>query len=74
MVYSTCTLNKYENEEILKFALSKFDIKVEEIKLDLKNTLKGITKGYNNELKYAVRVLPTKEQEGFFVAKIIKNS
>ena len=74
MVYSTCTLNKYENEEILNFALNKFDIKIEEIKIDLKNTLKGITKGYNNEIRNAVRVLPTKKQEGFFIAKIIKNS
>ena len=67
MIYSTCTLNKYENEEILNFALNKFDIKIEEIKIDLKNTLKGITKGYNNEIRNAVRVLPTKKQEGFFI-------
>ena len=72
MVYSTCTLNKYENEEILNFALSKFDIEIEKIDIDLKNTLKGITKGYSEEIKNAIRVLPTKEQEGFFVAKILK--
>lgn len=72
MVYSTCTLNKYENEEILNFALSKFDIEIEKIDIDLKNTLKGITKGYREEIKNAIRVLPTKEQEGFFVAKILK--
>ncbi len=72
MVYSTCTLNRYENEEILNFALSKFDIEIEKIDIDLKNTLKGITKGYREEIKNAIRVLPTKEQEGFFVAKILK--
>ena len=74
MVYSTCTLNRYENEEILNFALSKFDIEIEKINIDLKNTLKGITKGYNEQLKNAIRVLPTKEQEGFFVAKILKKN
>ena len=72
MVYSTCTLNKYENEEILNCALNNFDIEIEKINIDLKNTLKGITKGYSEEIKNAIRVLPTKEQEGFFVAKILK--
>lgn len=72
MVYSTCTLNKYENEEILNYALNNFDIEIEKINIDLKNTLKGITKGYREEIKNAIRVLPTKEQEGFFVAKILK--
>ena len=72
MVYSTCTLNKYENEEILNYALNNFDIEIEKIKIDLKNTLKGITKGYGEDIKNAIRVLPTKEQEGFFVAKILK--
>ena len=72
IVYSTCTLNKYENEEILNYALNNFDIEIEKINIDLKNTLKGITKGYSEEIKNAIRVLPTKEQEGFFVAKILK--
>ena len=72
MVYSTCTLNKYENEEILNFALNNLDIEIQKINIDLKNTLKGITKGYREDIKNAIRVLPTKEQEGFFVAKILK--
>lgn len=72
MVYSTCTLNKFENEEILNWALNQFDMEIVKIEIELKNTLKGITKGYNNELKNAIRVLPTKEQERFFVAKLIK--
>ena len=72
MVYSTCTLNKFENEEILNWALNQFNMEIVKIEIELKNTLKGIAKGYNNELKNAIRVLPTKEQEGFFVAKLIK--
>ena len=72
MVYSTCTLNKFENEEILNWALNQFDMEIVKNEIELKNTLKGITKGYNNELNNAIRVLPTKEQEGFFVAKLIK--
>lgn len=72
MVYSTCTLNKLENEEVLNWALNQFNMEIVKIEIELKNTLKGITKGYNNELKNAIRMLPTKEQEGFFVAKLIK--
>ena len=72
MVYSTCTLNKFENEEVLNWAFNQFNMEIVKIEIELKNTLKGITKGYNNELKNAIRVLPTKEQEGFFVAKLIK--
>lgn len=72
MVYSTCTLNKFENEEVLNWALNQFNMEIVKIEIELKNTLKGITKGYNNELKNAIRMLPTKEQEGFFVAKLIK--
>ena len=72
MVYSTCTLNKFENEEILNWALNQFNMEIVKIEIELKNTLKGITKGYNNELKNAIRVLPTKEQEGFFIAKLTK--
>lgn len=72
MVYSTCTLNTKENEEILNWGLKNFKIRIEDIDLKLKNTTKGITKGFDNSLKKAVRVLPNKYQEGFFVAKIIK--
>ena len=72
LVYSTCTLNKFENEEVLNWAFNQFNMEIVKIEIELKNTLKGITKGYNNELKNAIRMLPTKEQEGFFVAKLIK--
>ncbi len=72
MVYSTCTLNTKENEEILNWGLKNFKIRIEDIDLKLKNTTKGITKGFDNSLKKAIRVLPNKYQEGFFVAKIIK--
>lgn len=72
MVYSTCTLNTKENEEILNWGLKNFKIRIEDIDLKLKNTTKGITKRFDNSLKKTIRVLPNKYQEGFFVAKIIK--
>lgn len=72
MVYSTCTLNKKENEEILNWAIERLGIEITNIDIKIDNSIKGITKGYNEQLKNAIRILPDKYQEGFFVAKILK--
>ena len=72
MVYSTCTLNLKENEEIVNYAIKNLNVKVEEINIELKDKAKGISKGYDSSLKNTIRVLPNKYQEGFFVAKLIK--
>ena len=74
MVYSTCTLNLKENEEIVNYAIKNLNVKVEEINIELKDKAKGISKGYDSSLKNTIRVLPNKYQEGFYVAKIIKNN
>ena len=74
MVYSTCTLNLKENEEIVNYAIKNLNVKVEEINIELKDKAKGISKGYDTSLKNTIRVLPNKYQEGFYVAKIIKNN
>ena len=72
IVYSTCTLNLKENEEIVNYAIKNLNVKVEEINIELKDKAKGISKGYDSSLKNTIRVLPNKYQEGFFVAKLIK--
>ena len=72
MVYSTCTLNLKENEEIVNYAIKNLNVKVGEINIGLKDKAKGISKGYDSSLKNTIRVLPNKYQEGFFVAKLIK--
>jgi len=74
LVYSTCTLNPEENEEVIDFALKRFPIKLEKINLKIK-TREGITewkgKEYNKELKKAIRIWPQDfDSEGFFIAKI----
>ena len=66
MVYSTCTLNEEENENVLKWALENLDLKLLDINLKLKEAEIALNK--------AIRVLPSKETEGFFVAKMIKKS
>lgn len=72
MVYSTCTLNLKENEEIVNYAIKNLNVKVGEINIGIKDKAKGISKGYDSSLKNTIRVLPNKYQEGFFVAKLIK--
>ena len=58
LVYSTCTLFKKENEEVVKKVLSS-NVKLETMDIAIKNN--GM-----------IRILPEKEWEGFFVAKLVK--
>lgn len=73
MVYSTCTINKEENEYILDWAINTFNIKLLDINLDIKEAIKGDNTGLNNAIDKAIKILPSKNMEGFFVAKIMKN-
>lgn len=70
IVYSTCTLNKEENEKIINWAIDKFGLEVQEIDIKLKEGIKVATKGTNNALK----ILPSQRIEGFFVCKLKKNN
>lgn len=77
MVYSTCTLNTFENEEVIHYALEKYnDLKLEEININLPNVIRGIVKYdnkvYNEDLKKAIRIIPNEYMEGFFIAKLVK--
>lgn len=70
MVYSTCTLNREENEEILEWALQELEVKILKIEINFKNLAPVISK--EEEINNAIRILPSKETEGFFVAKLRK--
>jgi len=80
LVYSTCTLSPEENEWIVHFILSLFpdmeivDITENEIFKNIKTKI-GIKEFWKSIYKNAdksIRILPTSEYEGFFVAKFIK--
>lgn len=66
MVYSTCTLNKEENEENIKWFLSKHkDASIEKVFIG-----KGANLCYNQ--MGTLTILPNEYMDGFFVAKIKK--
>ena len=78
IVYSTCTHAPEENEEIVDFALKKFNgvLEIEKIKLPVK-CRPGITswneKEYNPEVTKSCRIYPQDNNtEGFFIVKFKK--
>ena len=72
MVYSTCTLNKEENEYILNWALDNLNVKLLDIELNIKNAEKAFVDDVDKSISKAIRILPSKDMEGFFVAKLKK--
>lgn len=72
LVYSTCTLNKEENEKIVDYAIKNLNMEVAPIELNIKNKLSGDTKGFDKQVKDTIKILPNKNFEGFYVAKLIK--
>jgi len=76
LVYSTCTHAPEENEEVVDFAIKKFNVKVQEIKLPLKFR-QGIVewKGrkFDEQVKKCARIWPQdNDTNGFFIAKMKK--
>ncbi|MBW2974388.1 RsmB/NOP family class I SAM-dependent RNA methyltransferase [Candidatus Woesearchaeota archaeon] len=79
LVYSTCSLEPEEDENVVDSLLDKYgNAKLEEIKLDIKRSapvLEFEGNSYNQEIKKCLRLWPQdNDTEGFFVAKIKKNS
>ncbi len=77
LVYSTCSLEPEENEEVVSFLLEKYDnASLEEINLNIKRSkavLEFNGKKYNKEVKKCLRIWPQdNDTEGFFVAKLRK--
>ena len=77
MVYSTCSLEPEEDEEVVDFLLQKHDnAKLETIDLSIKRSepvLEFENKKYSSEIKKCLRIWPQdNDTEGFFVAKIRK--
>ena len=74
LVYSTCTLNREENEGIVDWALKTLPLAVEAVPFTIPGALPGMTDGVHPSLSKAVRLLPGREMEGFFVCRLRKTS
>lgn len=72
MVYSTCTLNKEENENVLQWAIENLNVKLLDIDLEFKEKIQGFNDGLDKSINKSIRILPSKNMEGFFVAKLKK--
>ncbi len=76
LVYSTCTIDPLENEEVVDYILRKTDARLEPIDLPVKTSepvLEWEGREYPEELRKALRIHPNdNDTEAFFVAKITK--
>ena len=71
MVYSTCTLSKEENEDVVSHLLEKTNAEIKEIKIENLKTREGIP-DKNEELKKCIRVYPQDNDTGTFFLSLIK--
>lgn len=86
LIYSTCTLEPDENENVITHLLNNYDdAQIEEIELTknleplLQKSIKtGITRWsgniYHKDMLKTVRIIPSPEMMGFYIAKITKVS
>lgn len=66
LIYSTCTLNKYENEKNIQWFIKKHpNFKVENVYLGKSNNIIYHDEGY-------ITIIPNEYMDGFFIAKLIK--
>jgi len=76
LVYSTCSLEPEENEEVIDFALEHFEILDIKDKVVLENSYPAMTdfeeKKYNPKVKKARRILHNNKFTPFFIAKLRK--
>ena len=72
MVYSTCTINKFENEFILDWGIKNLGLKIVDINLAIKDSIHGDNERLDKSIDKSMKILPSKSMEGFFIAKLKK--
>ncbi len=75
LVYSICSLEPEEGEEVIQFLLDNTDAKIEKIDLKIKSgvNLEFNGKKYSDEIEKCIKLWPQyHDTEGFFIAKIKK--
>ena len=68
MIYSTCSILKEENEEIIEKILKEKNVKIIPIEFEGKKELPLLP----TKIEGTISIIPTEKYEGFFVAKIKK--
>lgn len=71
MVYSTCTLNQEENEEILWWAESSLGMKLVDIDMEFPSSQPAASV-HGQSISKGLRIIPSKDMEGFFVCSMKK--
>jgi NOL1/NOP2/sun family putative RNA methylase len=77
LVYSTCSLDPEENEEVIDFCVKKIGLSTEKIKIKNLNYREGILKWdgkkFDESIRNAIRIFPFDNfTEGFFICKLRK--
>ncbi len=72
LVYSTCTLNREENELMLDWALRRLPLEPCAIPVSIPGVFAGMVRGLDPRVARAIRVFPDAEREGFFVCRMTK--
>lgn len=77
LVYSTCTFSPEENEEVVDWALRKFEnVELLSIDIPISNKVRGLNgwekKKFSPSLGLTLRILPNEYMEGFYIAKMRK--
>ncbi len=72
LVYSTCTINRKENEFILDWALKNFNLELVDIDIKIKDSINGYNEDLEETINKSMKILPSKTMEGFFVSKLVK--
>ncbi|HCR48251.1 MAG TPA: RsmB/NOP family class I SAM-dependent RNA methyltransferase [Rhodothermales bacterium] len=78
IVYSTCSFAPEENEAVIEAVLQQFGeaVCIEPLSVAFPNTQPALEQWEDNtfrtDIQYALRILPTPQMEGFFVAKLRK--
>lgn len=70
IVYSTCSLEKEENEEVMDYAVRELGLKIEKIEIKNLPTQKPFFERYDEAVKNAIRIPFSERTEGFFVCKL----
>lgn len=73
LVYSTCTLNTSENEDMVQWAIDTLSLRPEKSPLAVPGVFAGMARGRDPAVALALRIFPDEEREGFFVCRMKKD-